>query len=534
MTTLTRRSLGKAVAGLAPATVTLQQGTLAGATRNRSAQAYAANRDASAFATDVNQAMVQLRIDAPDGTPRGLLNWFAIHPTSFSNKWTLVSGDNKGYAQYFFEQRQGSRPTDAGAFVAAFAQCDEGDVVSSQGNATSSPGLRGSADEYANVEVDGKRQLDKAVELFNGGGSRLAATLDMRSRWVSFTDHTVGARWTGGTATKLCVPARGWSFAAGGENGPSNIPGICEGMRRGSFSITSAAPGLAHSPEQGLVRFAFATASTLTFADDPAQGAKPVLLPDGTWGWAPTQMQFQVMRLGRLAIVAVPGEATTMSGRRIRQVVLDALAGTGVDTAVIAGLSNQYCGYITTREEYQLQHYEGASTEFGEHQLGAMLQEFDLLATAMRDGRPVTGITPVDSRFTGGTRPGVVLDDKPLDQQFGTVLVQPAATATAGDVVRAVFSGGHPKNNFRTMGTFLRVQRLEGSTWVDVLDDHDWDTSYQWQREGASWSRCTVEWRIRRGTRPGTYRLVQAGDWKNGWTDQVSPYTGTSRPFTVS
>lgn len=222
-----------------------------------------------------------------------------------------------------------------------------------------------------------------------------------------------------------------------------------------------------------------------------------------------------------------------MSGRRIRKVVLDALAPAGVTTAVIAGLANQYTGYIATPEEYATQSYEGASTEFGPHELGAFLQEYDALATALRDGRPVTGITPTDSGLTAGTRPGVVLDDVPPGQSFGQVLTQPAATYTAGQTASAVFRGAHPKNNFRTMGTFLKVQRQDGSTWVDVLDDHDWDTSYTWKREGASYSRCTVEWRIRQGTQPGTYRLVQLGDWKNGWTGKVSPYTGVSRAFTV-
>ncbi|MCI0153354.1 neutral/alkaline non-lysosomal ceramidase C-terminal domain-containing protein [Dermacoccus nishinomiyaensis] len=64
-------------------------------------------------------------------------------------------------------------------------------------------------------------------------------------------------------------------------------------------------------------------------------------------------------------------------------------------------------------------------------------------------------------------------------------------------------------------------------------DDHDWDTSYVWSREGVSYSRCTVEWRIRRGTPAGTYRLVQQGNWKNGCNGKVSAYTGTSRAFQV-
>ena len=43
--------------------------------------------------------MTQLRLDAADGTPVGLINWFALHPTSFSNQFMHLSADNKGYAQ---------------------------------------------------------------------------------------------------------------------------------------------------------------------------------------------------------------------------------------------------------------------------------------------------------------------------------------------------------------------------------------------------------------------------------------------------
>ena len=61
---------------------------------------------------------MQLELTEADGTPRGLINWFAIHPTSFSLESTLISSDNKGYAQYFFEQRMKAHPRDSKGFVA--------------------------------------------------------------------------------------------------------------------------------------------------------------------------------------------------------------------------------------------------------------------------------------------------------------------------------------------------------------------------------------------------------------------------------
>lgn len=530
------KAVDRAHANVAPGEITLQRGNLTGASRNRNPEVHEKNKDAGEYSSNVNEEMLQLKLTAADGTPRGLVNWFAIHPTSFSVNTTHISSDNKGYAQYFFEQRMNTKPTDENGFVVAFAQCDEGDVVSAQGNSASAPDYMGDPDDFVNVEIDGKRQLDKAVELFNSSGTRLSGPVDMRSRWVKFgPEYTVKGKFArSGTDTPLATPGRGWSFAAGGKNGPSNIPGIYEGMVKGSFTPINESPDFGDAIAGSLVRTAFSAVSTITFADDPAQGAKPVLLPTGKWGWAPLQIPVQIMRIGSLAIIAMPGEATTQAGRRIRKAVLEELKGTGVTAAVIAGLSNQYTGYVTTPEEYDQQHYEGASTEFGPNELGAFLQEYTELAAALKSGASVSGITPSDTGLTGGTRPGVVLDDKPLTQKWGQVLTQPANSYSAGQTAKAVFRGAHPKNNFRTMDTFLKVQRRVGDTWVDYLDDHDWDTSYTWAREGVSYSKCTVEWRIRKGTPAGTYRLVQQGDWKNGWTRRVAPYTGTSNSFTVS
>lgn len=58
-----------------------------------------------------------------------------------------------------------------------------------------------------------------------------------------------------------------------------------------------------------------------------------------------------------MMIAAVPGEFTTMAGRRLRK-ALDAESvangGPSNTKTVIAGLSNVYTHYITTFEEYQV------------------------------------------------------------------------------------------------------------------------------------------------------------------------------------
>lgn len=72
--------------------------------------------------------------------------------------------------------------------------------------------------------------------------------------------------------------------------------------------------------------------------------------------WQPNVVSTHLAMIGGLVIAGVPGEFTTMSGRRMRE----AIASTVEETAhprpivVIAGLCNTYSDYIATPEEYQV------------------------------------------------------------------------------------------------------------------------------------------------------------------------------------
>ena len=241
------------------------------------------------------------------------------------------------------------------------------------------------------------------------------------------------------------------------------------------------------------------------------------------------------MRIGNIALVAIPAEPTTMVGRRMRAAVLAQLQDSGVDTVIINGLANNYSGYLTTREEFATQHYEGASTEYGPYQTAVYIQEYTRLAEALRDGIEVyDSATPPDrSGKSFNERPRVVFDDKPLKQAWGQTLTQPKTSYQKGQVATAIFRGAHPKNNLRTEDSFLKVQRLDNGKWVDYLSDSDFDTTYTWQRGGAAYSKAIIDWRIAKDTLAGTYRLTHQGDWKSGWTHKIKPYSGVSNSFSA-
>lgn len=71
------------------------------------------------------------------------------------------------------------------------------------------------------------------------------------------------------------------------------------------------------------------------------------------YDWHPRVVSTQLALIGNVAIAAVPGEFSTMAGRRLKNVIKSAM-GSSDATVIIAGLSNHYTHYITTYEEYQV------------------------------------------------------------------------------------------------------------------------------------------------------------------------------------
>jgi len=126
----------------------------------------------------------------------------------------------------------------------------------------------------------------------------------------------------------------------------------------------------------------------------------------------------------------------------------------------------------------------------------------------------------------------VVLDDKPLGKNFGSVMTQPSASYAKGSIVSVQYWGGHPNNNLQTQGSFLVVEKLSWNSWVPVAYDWDPDTTYRLERNSISYSKITITWNTKNAD-AGTYRIRHKGHWKSGWTGKISPYEGVSKSFDV-
>ncbi|WP_436494235.1 neutral/alkaline ceramidase [Actinokineospora sp. HUAS TT18] len=504
---------------LKPGTISLGRGELTNASVNRSRVAYEANpaEDKANFPNAIDPAMTVLRFKQ-GATDVGSIAWFATHNTSVTNENTLITPDNKGYAAYQWEHdHKGVRylDNDPNAFVAAFPNTNAGDMSP---NLNLRPGSGPTEDEFENTRVIGERQNAKAQEVYNGPQTPLSGSVDYRMRFVDMSTVDVEGRYTtDGTPKRTCPGVVGASTLAGSvEDGPA-IPGFTEGM-------TSPIAALLEPLNVAVPEWV-----------KGCQYPKATLVPTGLIQATPNILPLQIVKLGQLHLVAMPAEVTIVSGLRIRRTVAAEL-GVPIENVLIQAYANDYSQYVTTPEEYDKQQYEGGSTLFGRNTLPAYQQELAKLAQSLKAGTALAaGPTPGKPPFTDlNLQTGVVFDDKDLFQRFGQVLTQPAAGYQRGQTVTAKFVTGHPKNNLHRNGTFMEVQREIAGQWVRVADDGDWSTRYRWARVGIANSEATITWDIPANTPPGRYRVVHHGDWKSGWTGAITPFTGTTDPFTVS
>lgn len=512
-------SVVAADANTRPGSIAAGRATLANASAQRSRQAFDRNPDKGVFPLGIDTGLTALRL-RQGATDVGALSWFATHGTSMTNKNTLISGDNKGYAEYAWEHdRAGVRYRDGQpAFVAAFAQSNAGDMSP---NLNLRPGSGPTDNEFENTKIIGSRQLDAATTAFNSAAA-LSGGIDSRMRYVDMSKVNVSGRYTtDGAPHTTCPAALGTGFAAGSTEDGVGLDWVTEG---GTNPFLKALGGAIFDISPAL---------------RACQAPKEVIVATGTtkpYPWTPELLPIQLVKVGQLHLVAVPAEFTIVAGYRLRKTVADELR-VPVQDVVLSGYSNSYHGYVTTPEEYDLQHYEGGSTHFGKWTLPAYQQEFAALAASLRDGRPAPADDGAPRDLTGkqlNFQTGVVFDDAPIGKPFGSMNVDANPSYQRGQTVATEFWTGHPKNNLHRNGTFLEVQRQQGNSWVTVADDGDWNTTYRWVRNGIAFSLAKIAWTVPADTPAGTYRIVHHGDYKNGWTGRIHPFTGTSRTFTVS
>ncbi|KAK9168243.1 hypothetical protein Syun_000383 [Stephania yunnanensis] len=392
----------------------------------------------------------------------------------------------------------------------------------------------GYPDEFESTRIIGERQFQRAVDLFKQASEQLTGKVDYRHSYLDFSklEVTLPKASGGNEIVKTCPAAMGFAFAAGTTDGP------------GAFDFKQG-------DDQGnafwrLVRNLLKTPGE---EQKECQRPKPILLDTGEmekpYAWAPAILPIQIIRIGQLVILGVPGEFTTMAGRRLRDAVKTVLTSGGHGEfdhnvhIVIAGLTNTYSQYVTTYEEYEMQRYEGASTLYGPHTLNAYIQEFKKLATALVTGGAIEpGVQPPDllDRQISLLTP-VVADATPIGVKFGDVGTDVPKNSgfKKGDMVAVTFWSACPRNDLMTEGTFALVEFLQNKdTWVPAYDDDDFCLRFKWSRpwKFSTHSHATIEWRIPESAASGVYRMRHFGAAKS-FLGSIHHFTGSSSAFVV-
>jgi neutral ceramidase len=380
-------------ANVAPGQILVNRGTVLDCGRNRSPLAYARNppEERSRYGADTDTEMLLLKF-VKDGTatdtqprPVGVLTWYAIHPTDRGQKNHMVCGDNKGHASAVFERAMGTDYGAAETFVAAFANANCGDVSGSVELGHIPDGVH----DQAQMVKHGEAQFEAARALYEGATDIVAGTIDYRHQRVDFSDVAINSR----TGARTWPAAIGLSFAAGSSEDSDAAPDI--GIQEGVTVEDSHEPELL---QLFLAQLALSATFGVNLFDQhvalpviAGHAPKPIALMPGLRKppAVPHVLPVQLLRIGIVAIVGVPGEITTMAGRRLRSTALEAMQGIGVSHVALGTYANDYALYITTLEEYSAQHYEGASTLYGPYTLEAHQQVVHQIATAMAQGAPV-------------------------------------------------------------------------------------------------------------------------------------------------
>ncbi|XP_058043044.1 neutral ceramidase [Ahaetulla prasina] len=519
---------------------------------NRSPLSYLQNpaSERRRYSSNVDKEMTVLKMVADNGQEIGMFSWFAVHPVSMNNSNVLVNSDNVGYAAYLFEQEknEGYLPG-KGPFVAAFISSNLGDVSPNTkgphcintGESCENMGnycLIGGAkfciatgpgkDMFQSTRIIGTHVYSNAKEIYMKASKELDGPISSVHRWVDMSNVTVQFNST--HTGKTCKPALGYSFAAGTIDGP------------GMFNFTQGTTE--GHPFWDSIRDAFLVQPSNESIE--CHKPKPILLPVGEltkpYPWQSSIIDIQMFTIGSVAFVALPGEFTTMSGRRVREAVkkeFEIQGKAGMDI-VISGLSSIYTHYVTTYEEYQVQRYEGGSTIFGPHTLSAYIQLFQGLARALATDTtqdlpnlpepPILNVTNLNFL-------PLVFDKKPAGQKYGDVLKDVQPTYKVGQIAEVQFVGANPRSSAAYMAnfTFLTVEKHDNisKSWQVLHDDASWDTRLIWKKGKTGLSTSIIEWHIPKTTKPGRYRIQYFGHSKE-LLSSIRAFNGSSSTFEVA
>ncbi len=380
---------------------------------NRSWHAYNKNPENTAVSFEdralaCDQSMTGLVVDdASTGDPRGILTWFGLHGTCVHSDRPAIHPDHKGLAAMKLE---------ASGIHALFAQECAGDVTHNHRPDKRRGFMVGRYDDdYETAEFAADTQARHARRLLEHAPTAAAETvpLSVATSYIDFADAPADAAYThDGRPHRTTSAVLGLTMAAGTAEGPGPLlktPWLTKLVNGTKGRLNRLRKGTPTDPKFPLVELGRGLDGKFANLVSLRKGNIPAIDPVFGWirkrlragdiadePWVPQRLPLQLLRVGPLVIASTPFELTTTAGRRLRSTLRDTLAPHGVTHIVVSTYANAYVGYLTTYEEYQVQHYEAAYTLFGPSTLAALRTGFADLArrlTRERESTPSPAIT---------------------------------------------------------------------------------------------------------------------------------------------
>lgn len=353
----------------APARLRLNSATLPLVARNRSIAPFAQNAEAELIAAHnaalptcpgapidpnialdpcqaIDPTLTTLRIEDLDGQVRAIAAFFAVHATSMINATDAYNGDLFAVATARAEAALArTRPEQAEPVVALFNGA-EGDV---------SPhwATQGRADALTVGARLGDGIIDSA--LTQPRGRLIEGAIDNSLIRTPLADQPVSGPPQARTAKRALA---GKALLGGAEDGRTRWH-----ARLPEGQIVKRSRRAGHGPKKPAV--------------PPALFS--LVFPRFTH---PQEAPLALHRIGPLIFVGLPGEFTTVMGMRVRQAIA-ASAPADAPRPITIGLADEYLGYFVTPEEYALQHYEGASTMWGQYAGTLIAERYGALASTV-------------------------------------------------------------------------------------------------------------------------------------------------------
>jgi len=391
------------------ATFHMADGPVEGVCRNRSLEAFKLNPEARDILAEnenltipdepaspeytleayraVDPKMITVRLDRADSaTPIALLNFIAVHPTSMLNRTEVFTSDIFGLASIMSEQRINADNPNTDCVVAMFNGAS-GDV---------SPEWE--KQDRVDTMRNGRRLHEKILEL-----SENATEQDTTALASSFNRVTIpGATFPGDNGEQLTVAdyaMAGVGTFGGAEDGRTFFHHL--GWVEGVTGQRTADHGSKHP--------AFDLRADL---ETIPRFLRPFVRPTRNMSkklGCPRVAPIGVYQLGPLLLTACPGEFTTVMGRRI-QAQLKPHAAPTVQHIFPIGLAGEYISYFTTPEEYEAQHYEGASTLYGPNAATFIAHSLTKLTKSL-DGKCQTLSKSETTNYETGKQRSFTVDD---------------------------------------------------------------------------------------------------------------------------